>query len=117
MLFSMNGTLLGRETKRATHPNATEALLLRIQRVANLPVNFGHRRQIGRHRRPCVAGMVGMALSITSGTMRRLLCKGLFFKILDPGRERTNRMKLSSFGRMRPFWQRTCQRLIECVVV
>ena len=26
-------------------------------------------------------------------------------------------MKLSSFGRMRPFWQRTCQRLIECAVV
>ena len=47
--------------------------------------------------------MVGMALSITSGTMRRLLCKGLFFKILDPGRERTNRMKLSSFGRMPAF--------------
>jgi hypothetical protein len=52
-------------------------------------------------------GMVGMALCVTFGIMRRLLCKGLFFKIIDPGRERTNRMKLSSFGRTRPFWQGT----------
>jgi hypothetical protein len=36
-------------------------------------------------------GMVRMALSITSGLRRRLLCKGLFFEILGPVRERTNR--------------------------